>query len=80
MHTQIVIHMQSLDENQFWCHDPGPSLWALIVKHVPGSELPNICTALGHFLVDMYTEVHTEVKGIFVLFLFLFSACLAFTV
>uniref|UniRef100_A0A3P8VXR7 Coiled-coil domain containing 24 n=1 Tax=Cynoglossus semilaevis TaxID=244447 RepID=A0A3P8VXR7_CYNSE len=54
--------MQSLDENQFWCHDPGPSLWALIVKHVPGSELPNICTALGHFLVDMYTEVHTEAE------------------
>ncbi|XP_024921880.1 coiled-coil domain-containing protein 24 isoform X2 [Cynoglossus semilaevis] len=60
--TEIVIHMQSLDENQFWCHDPGPSLWALIVKHVPGSELPNICTALGHFLVDMYTEVHTEAE------------------
>ncbi|XP_035490184.2 coiled-coil domain-containing protein 24 isoform X2 [Scophthalmus maximus] len=52
--------MPSPDESQLWC--PGPSLWSLIAEHVPGSELSKIQTALGHFLVDMYTEAHTEAE------------------
>ncbi|XP_034469763.1 coiled-coil domain-containing protein 24 [Hippoglossus hippoglossus] len=52
--------MQSPDESQLWCR--GPSLWSLISEHVPGSELSKIRMALGHFLVDMYTEVHTEAE------------------
>ncbi|XP_062259689.1 coiled-coil domain-containing protein 24 [Platichthys flesus] len=51
--------MQSPDE-RLWCR--GPSLWSLISEHVPGSELSKIRMALGHFLVDMYTEVHTEAE------------------
>lgn len=54
--------MQSTDGNQFLC--PGQSLWSLIVEHVPGSELPKIRTALGGSLIDMYTEVHDEVRGV----------------
>ncbi|XP_059200818.1 coiled-coil domain-containing protein 24 [Centropristis striata] len=52
--------MQSPDGNQLWC--PGQSLWSLIGEHVPESGLPKIHTALGHSLVDMYTEVHTEAE------------------
>ncbi|XP_078120213.1 coiled-coil domain-containing protein 24 [Sander vitreus] len=52
--------MQSPDGNQLWC--PGQSLWSLVAEHVPGSELPKIQAALGHSLVDMYTEVHTEME------------------
>ncbi|XP_044074808.1 coiled-coil domain-containing protein 24 isoform X2 [Siniperca chuatsi] len=52
--------MQSPDRNQLWC--PSQSLWSLIAEHVPGSELPKIRTALGHSLVDMYTEVHSEAE------------------
>nr|XP_019968996.1 PREDICTED: coiled-coil domain-containing protein 24 [Paralichthys olivaceus]XP_019969004.1 PREDICTED: coiled-coil domain-containing protein 24 [Paralichthys olivaceus] len=52
--------MQSPDESQLWCR--GLSLWSLISEHVPGSELSKIRMALGHFLVDMYTEVHTEAE------------------
>ncbi|XP_074507749.1 coiled-coil domain-containing protein 24 [Sebastes fasciatus] len=52
--------MQSPDGNQLWC--PGQSLWSLIAEHVTGSELPKIHTALGHSLVDMYTDVHTEAE------------------
>uniref|UniRef100_A0A3B4URR3 Coiled-coil domain containing 24 n=1 Tax=Seriola dumerili TaxID=41447 RepID=A0A3B4URR3_SERDU len=52
--------MQSPDESQLWCL--GPSLWSLIAEHVPGSELPKIHTALGHSLVGMYTEVHSEAE------------------
>ncbi|XP_042354428.1 coiled-coil domain-containing protein 24 [Plectropomus leopardus] len=50
--------MQAPDRNQLWC--PGQSLWSLITEHAPDSELPKIHTALGHALIDMYTEVHTE--------------------
>nr|XP_020447213.1 coiled-coil domain-containing protein 24 [Monopterus albus] len=57
---KIAVHMQSPSGNQLWF--PGPSLWSLITEHVPGSELPKIRAALGHSLVDMYTEVHTEVE------------------
>lgn len=59
--AQVATRMPSPDESQLWC--PGPSLWSLIAEHVPGSELSKIQTALGHFLVDMYTEAHTEVRG-----------------
>ncbi|XP_026229752.1 coiled-coil domain-containing protein 24 [Anabas testudineus] len=52
--------MQSPDGNQLGC--PGPSLWKLITEHVHGSELPKIRTALGHSLVDMYIEVHSEAE------------------
>lgn len=56
--------MQSPDGNQPWC--PGQSLWSLITEHVSGSELQKIRTALGHSLVDMYTDVHAEVRVSFV--------------
>ncbi|XP_040000553.1 coiled-coil domain-containing protein 24 isoform X2 [Xiphias gladius] len=52
--------IKSPDESQLWCS--GPSLWSLIAEHVAGSELAKIHTALGHFLVDMYTEVHAEAE------------------
>ncbi|XP_058478552.1 coiled-coil domain-containing protein 24 isoform X1 [Solea solea] len=52
--------MQPPDESQLWCHSPGPSLWKLIAEYVPESELSKIYTALGHVVVDMYTEVHSE--------------------
>ncbi|XP_067331355.1 coiled-coil domain-containing protein 24 [Channa argus] len=55
-----MIHMESPDGNQLW--RPGPSLWNLITEHVYGPELPKIRSALGHYLVDMYTEVHTEAE------------------
>uniref|UniRef100_A0A3Q3MMD9 Uncharacterized protein n=2 Tax=Mastacembelus armatus TaxID=205130 RepID=A0A3Q3MMD9_9TELE len=58
--AKIVIHMQSPCESQLWCL--GPSLWTLITKHVPGSEVPKIRTALGPFLVDMYAELHNEAE------------------
>uniref|UniRef100_A0A3B5MGY7 Uncharacterized protein n=1 Tax=Xiphophorus couchianus TaxID=32473 RepID=A0A3B5MGY7_9TELE len=40
----------------------GGSLWSLITKYVSESELLKIHAALGDPLVDMYTEVHSEVK------------------
>ncbi|KAK2822572.1 hypothetical protein Q5P01_022637 [Channa striata] len=52
--------LESPDGNQIWC--PGPSLWNLITEHVYRPELPKIRSALGHYLVDMYTEVHTEAE------------------
>uniref|UniRef100_A0A3Q4GMU9 Coiled-coil domain containing 24 n=1 Tax=Neolamprologus brichardi TaxID=32507 RepID=A0A3Q4GMU9_NEOBR len=52
--------MQSPDESQVW--GPGQSLWGLIAEHVSESELPKIYTALGHSLVDVYTDMHTEVR------------------
>ncbi|XP_035994235.1 coiled-coil domain-containing protein 24 [Fundulus heteroclitus] len=52
--------MHSPDENQLWC--PGQSLWSLIAEHVSQTELLNIRQALGHSLVDMYTEVHSEAE------------------
>lgn len=61
LHPWIAIRMKSPDGNQLWC--PSQSLWSLIAEHVPGSELPKIRTALGNSLVDMYTEVHSEVRG-----------------
>ncbi|XP_061695545.1 coiled-coil domain-containing protein 24 [Syngnathoides biaculeatus] len=51
-------HMQSSSGNQTWC--PGPSLWSLIVEHVPRSEMPKIHATLGRSLVDTYTELHAE--------------------
>lgn len=60
LHCQITILMQTPNENQLWC--PGQSLWSLIVEHVHESELDKIHTALGLSLIDMYTEVHTEVS------------------
>lgn len=64
-------HMQSTSGNHTWC--PGPSLWSLIIEHVPRSEMPKIHATLGCSLVDMYTELHAEVKGIsFFLFLFIY--------
>ncbi|TKS79658.1 Coiled-coil domain-containing protein 24 [Collichthys lucidus] len=50
--------MQSPEGNQLWY--PSQSLWSLITEHVPESELPKIRTALGHSLVDMYTDLHSE--------------------
>ncbi|XP_041804935.1 coiled-coil domain-containing protein 24 [Chelmon rostratus] len=52
--------MQCSDGNQLWC--PSQSLWSLITEHVTGSELPKIRAALGHSLIDMYTEVHSEAE------------------
>uniref|UniRef100_A0A3B4GKG1 Coiled-coil domain containing 24 n=1 Tax=Pundamilia nyererei TaxID=303518 RepID=A0A3B4GKG1_9CICH len=52
--------MQSPDESQVW--GPGQSLWGLIAEHISESELPKIYTALGHSLVDVYTDMHTEVR------------------
>lgn len=52
--------MQSTDGEQF--RSPGQSLWSLISEHVSQSELPKIHAAVGHSLVDMYTEVHAEVS------------------
>uniref|UniRef100_UPI0037E867A7 coiled-coil domain-containing protein 24 n=1 Tax=Semicossyphus pulcher TaxID=241346 RepID=UPI0037E867A7 len=52
--------MQSPDGIQLWC--PSQSLWSLITEHVPGSEMPKICAALGYSLVDMYKDVHAEVE------------------
>ncbi|CAL8280705.1 unnamed protein product [Lota lota] len=40
---------------------PRQSLWRLIEEQVPHSELPEVRTVLGQSLVDMYTEVHSEV-------------------
>lgn len=57
--------MQSPGESQLWC--PGQSLWSLITEHVTGSELPKVHTSLGSSLVDVYTEVHAEVRGLHVL-------------
>lgn len=68
-HPQTDTHMQSTDGNQLWC--PGQSLWSLIAEHVPGSELPKIRTALGCSLVDMFTEVHAEVRGFYDCYVFL---------
>ncbi|XP_024863739.1 coiled-coil domain-containing protein 24 isoform X2 [Kryptolebias marmoratus] len=50
--------MNSPGESQLWC--PGQSLWSLIAEHVSESELLKIRAELGHSVVDMYTEVHTE--------------------
>uniref|UniRef100_I3JS56 Uncharacterized LOC100692499 n=1 Tax=Oreochromis niloticus TaxID=8128 RepID=I3JS56_ORENI len=52
--------MQSPDESQVW--GPSQSLWSLIAEHVSESELPKIYTALGHSLVDVYTDMHTEAE------------------
>ncbi|XP_039874654.1 coiled-coil domain-containing protein 24 isoform X2 [Simochromis diagramma] len=52
--------MQSPDESQVW--GPGQSLWGLIAEHISESELPKIYTALGHSLVDVYTDMHTEAE------------------
>ncbi|XP_047444819.1 coiled-coil domain-containing protein 24 [Mugil cephalus] len=52
--------MHSPDGNQPWC--PSQSLWSLIAEHVSGSELQKIRTALGHSLVDMYTDVYAEAE------------------
>lgn len=61
-HHSIAIWMQSPDGNQLWY--PGQSLWSLIAEHVTGSELPKIRTALSNSLVDMYTAMHSEVRGL----------------
>lgn len=58
--AQTAPHMHSPDENQLWCL--GQSLWSLITEHVSEAELLKIHTALGDPLVDMYTEVHSEVS------------------
>ncbi|XP_061653649.1 coiled-coil domain-containing protein 24 isoform X1 [Phyllopteryx taeniolatus] len=50
--------MQSSSGNQTGC--PAPSLWSLIVEHVPRSEMPKIHATLGRSLVDTYTELHAE--------------------
>nr|XP_061786211.1 coiled-coil domain-containing protein 24-like [Nerophis lumbriciformis] len=50
--------MQSTSGNLIGC--PGPSLWSLIVEHVPRSEMPKIYATLGRSLVDTYTELHDE--------------------
>ncbi|KAM9790605.1 coiled-coil domain-containing protein 24 [Syngnathus typhle] len=50
--------MQSTSGNQPW--SPGPSLWSLIIEHVPRSEMPKIHATLGSSLVDTYTELHAE--------------------
>ena len=38
------------------------SVWSLIVELVPQRELPEVSQVLGESLVDMYTEVHCEVR------------------
>lgn len=38
------------------------SLWTLIEEHVPQSELPEVRGVLGDALVDMYIEMHSEVR------------------
>lgn len=58
--AQTAPHMHSPDENQFPC--ARQSLWSLITKYVSESELLKIHAALGDPLVDMYTEVHSEVS------------------
>ncbi|XP_041849080.1 coiled-coil domain-containing protein 24 [Melanotaenia boesemani] len=50
--------MHSPARNQLWC--PGQSLWSLIADHVSDSELLKIRSAMGHHLVGMYTDMHTE--------------------
>ncbi|XP_061879683.1 coiled-coil domain-containing protein 24 isoform X1 [Entelurus aequoreus] len=50
--------MQSTSRNLIGC--PGPSLWSLIVEHVPRSEMQKIYATLGRSLVDTYTELHDE--------------------
>ncbi|XP_071375489.1 coiled-coil domain-containing protein 24 [Centroberyx affinis] len=52
--------MQSTDGSQYW--GPRQSLWSLIVEHVPESELPEVRGVLGDSLLDMYTELHSEVE------------------
>ncbi|XP_055084223.1 coiled-coil domain-containing protein 24 [Periophthalmus magnuspinnatus] len=52
--------MQSSDGQEFW--SPGQSLWSLIREHVSTSELPKIYNALGHSLVDRYTEAYQEMQ------------------
>ncbi|KAK6302632.1 hypothetical protein J4Q44_G00269870 [Coregonus suidteri] len=37
------------------------SVWNLIVEHVPEPELPEIRGLLGDTLIDMYTEIYSEV-------------------
>uniref|UniRef100_A0A4W5Q0T8 Coiled-coil domain containing 24 n=1 Tax=Hucho hucho TaxID=62062 RepID=A0A4W5Q0T8_9TELE len=37
------------------------SVWNLIVEHVPESELPEIRVLLGDALIDIYTEMYSEV-------------------
>ncbi|XP_041697129.2 uncharacterized protein LOC121534620 isoform X1 [Coregonus clupeaformis] len=37
------------------------SVWNLIVDHVPESELPEIRVLLGETLIDIYTEMYSEV-------------------
>ncbi|XP_051944267.1 coiled-coil domain-containing protein 24 isoform X1 [Hippocampus zosterae] len=58
MDPLTATHMQSTSGNHTWC--PGPSLWSLIIEHVPRSEMPKIHATLGCSLVDMYTELHAE--------------------
>ncbi|XP_072544737.1 coiled-coil domain-containing protein 24 [Salminus brasiliensis] len=38
------------------------SLWDLIKEYVPDSELPEVRTVLGEGLIDMYTEIYSEVQ------------------
>lgn len=38
------------------------SVWNLIVEHVPESELPEIRVLLGDALIDIYTEMYSEVR------------------
>lgn len=54
------LHMNSLEEIELWC--PGQSLWSLIAEHASESELLKIQSALGRSLVNLYTEVHTDVS------------------
>ncbi|CDQ56481.1 unnamed protein product [Oncorhynchus mykiss] len=37
------------------------SVWNVIVEQVPAPELPDIRGLFGDALIDMYTEIHTEV-------------------
>ncbi|CAL9689224.1 unnamed protein product [Knipowitschia caucasica] len=41
---------------------PDQSLWSLIQDHVSPSELPQIHSAVGHELVDRYTEAYAEME------------------
>lgn len=38
------------------------SVWSLIKECVPDSELPEIRAILGDALIDMYTEIYSEVS------------------
>lgn len=41
---------------------PQQCVWSLIKECVPEAELPEIRSILGDALIDMYTEIYSEVR------------------